>query len=615
MKYNHFFFQTGGFDVRRKTMHFMNDDEMDNTEAVDMSGGYSPFTLNELREEAKKRNLPVSGTKAQLMDRLIEDDVASSMANGLVDSQSKFIEIKQRLSEPALGPISLGGVIAFGIAIMLVSTVLIVRPTWLGFGEDYNYELIDYDQNSARQFAENLVSYGHGDWEGRMSGTSEERNVSEYILSEFESMGMKGTLYSFEVPMHHVNSEPSFRVCLRGLNVNPCDGFLSFGSDVTSFQHRVDYVIQGFSGQSEYTFNQDVQVTDLGNGSDDSLWNQATGTIGYLRSGGTITGNTDMYVKAVENDLAGLIRVNKDYNCGKIEGTDCVPIFKGSSIDAITEANGGSVPTEIPFIAMSKDAGEVFEGLVFNGSGNAVVEFLFDVTNDQQRTIYVPCGEIEGKTSEVVIAGGHHDTVYHGQGAIDDTSGTASVLEMARQISTIVNQTGMPDRTIRFCTWGGEEEGLYGSRAYVDKFKTELKDDLRLYVNLDMNHVDADFENRGNSLRLFTNNADDYDHIVRITKLYKEERSDVATKYEIDTLLLQGPKGSQNGMPYNSDHGPFVYDISESYRGRAVVCYGSGSWEYHTYLDTLDRFNEESLGVSVTIYGTYMRYLAYNPEM
>ena len=65
-------------------------------------------------------------------------------------------------------------------------------------------------------------------------------------------------------------------------------------------------------------------------------------------------------------------------------------------------------------------------------------------------------------------------------------------------------------------------------------------------------------------------------------------------------------------MPYNSDHGPFVYDLGAEQRGRAIVCYGSGSWEYHTYLDTMDRFNEESLGVSVTIYGTYMRFLAYS---
>ena len=263
----------------------------------------------------------------------------------------------------------------------------------------------------------------------------------------------------------------------------------------------------------------------------------------------------------------------------------------------------------------SKDAGEVLESLVFNGTQNAQVEFIFDVTNDQERTVYVPCGEIEGKSSEVVIVGGHHDTVYHGQGAVDDTSGTASVMEMGRQISSIVNKTGTPDRTLRFCTWGGEEEGLYGSRAYVEQFQKELKDNLRLYINLDMNHVDADFENRGNSVRLFTNNDDDYGHINRITSLYKQERSEVADRYDIQTMLLKGEKGEPDGMPYNSDHGPFVYDLGESHRGRAVVCYGSGSWEYHTYLDTMDRFNEESLGVSITIYGTYMRYLAYNPDM
>ena len=582
-----------------------------------MTEAYEGLTVNELKEEARTRGLPVSGKKADLIDRLrISDTSSSTVKHGDIPELTTFEVVKERLRQPAVGPISLGAIIAFGISIMLVSTVLIVQPTWLGFGPDYDYELIDYDQNSARQFAENLVSYGHPEWEGRMSGTIEEQNVSEYILSEFQAMGMTGTLHPFLVPMHHVNSEPSFRICIRGLGgVSPCDGFGAVGSEVTSFLHRVDYVIQGFSGQSEYTFNQDVQITDLGNGSDDSLWQGAAGTIGYLRSGGTITGNSDMYVQAVENDLAGLIRVNKNYNCGKIEGNDCVPIFKGSSIDSITEANGGVVPTDIPFIAMSKDAGEVLESLVFNGTQNAQVEFIFDVTNDQERTVYVPCGEIEGKSSEVVIVGGHHDTVYHGQGAVDDTSGTASVMEMGRQISSIVNKTGTPDRTLRFCTWGGEEEGLYGSRAYVEQFQKELKDNLRLYINLDMNHVDADFENRGNSVRLFTNNDDDYGHINRITSLYKQERSEVADRYDIQTMLLKGEKGEPDGMPYNSDHGPFVYDLGESHRGRAVVCYGSGSWEYHTYLDTMDRFNEESLGVSITIYGTYMRYLAYNPDM
>jgi hypothetical protein len=53
-------------------------------------------------------------------------------------------------------------------------------------------------------------------------------------------------------------------------------------------------VIQGFSGRSEYTFEDEVPVTDLGNGSDEALWSAAGGTIGYVRSGGTVTGNTDL---------------------------------------------------------------------------------------------------------------------------------------------------------------------------------------------------------------------------------------------------------------------------------------------------------------------------------
>ncbi|MBT5594797.1 MAG: M20/M25/M40 family metallo-hydrolase, partial [Euryarchaeota archaeon] len=368
---------------------------------------------------------------------------------------------------------------------------------------------------------------------------------------------------------------------------------------------------QGFSGQSEYMFNEDITVTDLGNGTDEALWQTATGTIGYVRGDSSRVGNTELYSNAAINDLAGIISVNKNYNCGKIEGNDCVPIFKGTNYDALVEANGGSIPTDIPFITMSKDAGEIFETMVINSSEPASIELIIDVTNDQERSIYAPCGTIQGRTSELVIAGGHHDTVYHGQGAIDDTSGSSSILEMARQIAEVINQTGTPERTIRFCTWGGEEEGLWGSRAYVEQMQSSLSDNLRLYINLDMNHVDADFSNRGNSLRLFTNNEDDYEHIVRITDLYKQERSEIASNYDIQFSLLNGPQGDANEMPCNSDHCPFVYDLNGK-NGRAVVCYGSGSWEYHTYLDTMDRFNEESLAISTTIYGTYMRLLAYD---
>jgi len=593
---------------------------------------YNSLKVFELKELCKTNALPVSGTKAQLIERLSTHQSTKSIpplsvAEALLDdgdSNEKYLQLEeksefssnsstfQRMIAPIAGPHNIKIIAAIGLSLLMISAVLIIQPAWLGFGDELEFELIEYDASMARQYAQDLVDLGHPDWDGRMSGTDEEAAAAQMIEQHFKSLGMTTTLHSYEVEMHHVNAEPSLQVCTPGnlpLPVPPCSA-ADFGSVAYTFEHRIDYVIQGFSGSSFFQFGDDVQIVDLGNGSEDSLWQEASGKIGYVRGGGSITGNTALMSKAAENDLVSLIRVNKDYNCGKVEANDCVPIFKGTSIEEITEANGGTVPTELSFIAMSKDAGEILEAAVINGSGSIAMDI--DVTNDGTRTIYVPCGEFKGKSSEVIIAGAHHDTVYSGPGAIDDTSGSASIMEMSRQISKIVNESGTPDRTIRFCTWGGEEEGLYGSRAYVNEMKDDLKKNLRLYINLDMNHVDADFANRGNSLTLFTNSIDDYRNIELIKKEYISTYPDIANRYDIRMAALLGEKGAEDGMPYNSDHGPFVYDLGSGANGRAVVCYGSGSWEYHTYKDNMERFNEESLGVSVTIYGTYLSALAYN---
>ena len=581
------------------------------------SPDYDTMLVAELRQRLASAGLPTSGRKVELIERLRLNEQEPTMISieaDLVEENNSTNAFITQMKKQIIGPLNLGGVIAIGLSLLMISSVLVLQPAWLGFGGDYDYEIIEFDPSQTKTYAEELVALGHPDWEGRMSGTIEEANTSQYIIDQLVSMGYEPQSNEYQVPMHHVNSEPSFRLCVQGgFGLSPCDGPLgqAGGSQVTIFQHRVDYVIQGFSGQSEYTFDEEIAVTDLGNGTDEALWQSATGTLGYVRMDGSGVSNTQMYTYAAQNDLAGIVSVNKIINCGQIEGNDCVPIFKGTNYDTLVAANGGTLPTEIPFIAMSRDAGDIFEALVINATEPASIELFIDVTNDQERTIYVPCGKIDGKTSEVIIAGAHHDTVYQGQGAVDDSSGVATVLEMARQLAEIVNQTGKPERTIQFCTWGGEEEGLWGSRAYVADMQSNLQNNLRLYLNFDMNHVDADFQNRGNSLTLFTNNGNDYDHINRIVDLYTNEKSEIANKYQIRTSLLDGDRGDANEMPCNSDYCPFIYELGGK-TGRAVSCYGGGAWEYHTYLDTMDRFNEESLHVSGTIYGTYMRLLAYD---
>ena len=467
------------------------------------SPDYDTMLVAELRQRLASAGLPTSGRKVELIERLRLNEQEPTMISieaDLVEENNSTKAFITQMKKQIIGPLNLGGVIAIGLSLLMISSVLVLQPAWLGFGSDYDYEIIEFDPSQTKTYAEELVALGHPDWEGRMSGTIEEANTSQYIIDQLVSMGYEPQSNEYQVPMHHVNSEPSFRLCVQGgFGLSPCDGPLgqAGGSQVTIFQHRVDYVIQGFSGQSEYTFDEEIAVTDLGNGTDEALWQSATGTLGYVRMDGSGVSNTQMYTYAAQNDLAGIVSVNKIINCGQIEGNDCVPIFKGTNYDTLVAANGGTLPTEIPFIAMSRDAGDIFEALVINATEPASIELFIDVTNDQERTIYVPCGKIDGKTSELIIAGAHHDTVYQGQGAVDDSSGVATVLEMARQLAEIVNQTGKPERTIQFCTWGGEEEGLWGSRAYVADMQSSLRNNLRLYLNFDMNHVDADFQNRG----------------------------------------------------------------------------------------------------------------------
>ena len=65
-----------------------------------------------------------------------------------------------------------------------------------------------------------------------------------------------------------------------------------------------------------------------------------------------------------------------------------------------------------------------------------------------------------------VMAGAHIDSWHGADGAVDNGAGVATVIEAAR----IIKSMGVkPKRTIRFALWGAEEQGLFGSFAYVKK--------------------------------------------------------------------------------------------------------------------------------------------------
>jgi carboxypeptidase Q len=81
--------------------------------------------------------------------------------------------------------------------------------------------------------------------------------------------------------------------------------------------------------------------------------------------------------------------------------------------------------------------------------------------------------EIRGRElpDEWIIIGAHLDSWDFGTGAEDNGTGSASVLEVARAIAALGKA---PRRSIRFALWGGEEEGLLGSYAYVQAHLSEM---------------------------------------------------------------------------------------------------------------------------------------------
>jgi Zn-dependent M28 family amino/carboxypeptidase len=82
----------------------------------------------------------------------------------------------------------------------------------------------------------------------------------------------------------------------------------------------------------------------------------------------------------------------------------------------------------------------------------------------------------------VVMAGGHLDSVLAGPGINDNGSGSAVLLEVAEQIAK-VQDTG---NTVRFAWWGAEESGLVGSTNYVNGLSQAERDKIALYLNFDM---------------------------------------------------------------------------------------------------------------------------------
>jgi N-acetylated-alpha-linked acidic dipeptidase len=157
---------------------------------------------------------------------------------------------------------------------------------------------------------------------------------------------------------------------------------------------------------------------------------------------------------------------------------DASPILQALKGQVVPQAWQGALPFRYHF------------GLAEAGAGVRV--HLVSKQDYQRRIIWDVIGKIKGSLypSEWVIEGNHRDAWIFG--AVDPSSGTAAMLEAVHGVGALINQGWRPARTIVFCSWDAEEEGLIGSTEWVEQHPA-LLDHAVAYFNADVAVSGPDF--------------------------------------------------------------------------------------------------------------------------
>lgn len=162
----------------------------------------------------------------------------------------------------------------------------------------------------------------------------------------------------------------------------------------------------------------------------------------------------------------------------RIARVPVVPMSYGNAAKILSQLKGQSVP-------QGWQGGLGFR-YHLGGAGIRVRVAVWPERGDRAfKRIQNTFGIIRGSEypDEVVIVGGHRDAWGHG--AIDNVSGTVSILEAARAWGELLSAGHRPARTLVFATWDAEEWGLVGAFEWAELMADDLDRKAIAYINQD----------------------------------------------------------------------------------------------------------------------------------
>jgi hypothetical protein len=219
---------------------------------------------------------------------------------------------------------------------------------------------------------------------------------------------------------------------------------------------------------------------------------------------------------------------------------------------------------------------------------NVQTRFLTGDTNSYNVLAEIP-GTDPALKDEAVLLGAHLDSWHTAPGATDNADGAAAAMEAMRILKAI----GItPRRTIRVALWGGEEQGLLGSRAhvaahYAGEANAAARQTLAMYLNLDpgMGPIYGWYlENSAPARALFDR--------------WIEPLKDLGVRKNVDGSLGSTDHVSfrEAGLPgFNPVQDYVTYDVRT----------------HHTNVDTYERIREEDLKQNAIV----LAWFVYNAAM
>ena len=232
------------------------------------------------------------------------------------------------------------------------------------------------------------------------------------------------------------------------------------------------------------------------------------------------------------------------------------------------------------------------------GPGPAKVHLKLEF-NWELKPAYDVIATMKGSTlpNEWVIRGNHHDAWVHG--ANDPISGLVALMEEARVVGDLVRQGHQPKRTMMYCAWGAEEQGLLGSTEWVETHAKELKEKVVAYINTD--GTGAGFLNAGGShtLEMFFDEISKsvMDPVMNVSVF---ERRNALEKVKNNTSWAHYKLGA---LGSGSDYSPFFQHLGIASFNMGFGGESSGG-EYHTMYDSYQhykRFKDPNFQYGVTL--------------